>query len=176
MGHLARTHVWFALHIHIKEILVSCFLEGSLNRSLVLILLLWTINSARKIICYSVTIVNQCKFINTFEYVLHFQKTWCRWRLSQLNVLHSSVVNSLVYTMWTGITVLFLVIFKGYTSVRGYFPDATWYDGLDGSILRISGGGGQYHTLSAPWDKINFHFRGGHIILTQEPNITTFFR
>ena len=65
---------------------------------------------------------------------------------------------------------------KGSTSVQGYFPDATWYDGMDGSILQTSGGGGQYHTLQAPWDKINFHFRGGYVIPTQQPDITTYQR
>ena len=90
--------------------------------------------------------------------------------------LYSTVFSSRSYSMWTEFTLLYLVLFKGSTSVKGYFPDATWYDGLDGSILQTSGGGGQYHTLSAPWDKINFHFRGGHVIATQQPNITTFYR
>lgn len=66
------------------------------------------------------------------------------------------------------------VLTQGSTSVQGYFPDATWYDGMDGSILQTSGGGGQYHTLQAPWDKINFHFRGGYVIPTQQPDITTY--
>ena len=90
--------------------------------------------------------------------------------------LWSVVCSSISYTTWTHITLLCLVIFKGSTSVKGYFPDATWYDGLDGSILQTSGGGGQYHTLSAPWDKINFHFRGGHVTPTQQPNITSHYR
>lgn len=66
------------------------------------------------------------------------------------------------------------IYFKGSTSVTGYFPDATWYDGTDGSILQTQGG--KTHTLSAPWDKINFHFRGGYVIPTQMPNITTYYR
>ena len=71
---------------------------------------------------------------------------------------------------------LFDFVSKGSTSVKGYFPDDTWYDGTDGSILQTSGGGGQYHTLQAPWNKINFHYRGGHVIVTQQPNITTYQR
>ncbi|KAJ7394088.1 hypothetical protein OS493_003764 [Desmophyllum pertusum] len=67
------------------------------------------------------------------------------------------------------------VLSQGSTSVKGYFPDATWYDSMDGSILQTSGGGGQQHTLPAPWDKINFHFRGGYIIPAQQPNITTYY-
>lgn len=90
--------------------------------------------------------------------------------------LLSTVFSSISYFTWSDVTLLYLVVFKGSTSVKGYFPDATWYDGLDGSILQTSGGGGQYHTLSAPWDKINFHFRGGHVITTQQPNITTYYR
>lgn len=68
--------------------------------------------------------------------------------------------------------VIWFIYFKGSTSVTGYFPDATWYDGTDGSILQ----GGKTHTLSAPWDKINFHLRGGYVIPTQMPNITTYYR
>ena len=70
----------------------------------------------------------------------------------------------------------FLSTFKGATSVTGYFPDATWYDGSDGSVLQSSGNGGQYHTLQAPWDKIPYHFRGGYVIPTQQPDITTYQR
>ena len=69
-----------------------------------------------------------------------------------------------------------LFTFKGATSVTGYFPDATWYDGSDGSVLQSSGNGGQYHTLQAPWDKIPYHFRGGYVIPTQQPDITTYQR
>ena len=70
----------------------------------------------------------------------------------------------------------YLFTFKGATSVTGYFPDATWYDGSDGSVLQSSGNGGQYHTLQAPWDKIPYHFRGGYVIPTQQPDITTYQR
>lgn len=69
-----------------------------------------------------------------------------------------------------------LIWVQGSTSVQGYFPDATWYDGTDGSILQTSGGGGQMHMLQAPWDKIHFHFRGGYVIPTQQPDITTYQR
>lgn len=65
------------------------------------------------------------------------------------------------------------VLTQGSSSVQGYFPNATWYDGMVGSILQVAGEGGQYHTLDAPWDKINFHIRGGHVIPTQKPDITT---
>ena len=70
----------------------------------------------------------------------------------------------------------YLFTFKGATSVTGYFPDATWYDGSDGSVLQLSGNGGQYHTLQAPWDQIPYHFRGGYVIPTQQPDITTYQR
>ena len=70
----------------------------------------------------------------------------------------------------------YLFTLKGATSVTGYFPDATWYDGSDGSVLQSSGNGGQYHTLQAPWDKIPYHFRGGYVIPTQQPDITTYQR
>ena len=103
------------------------------------------------------------QYVDTFEHMLHFQKT-------------GLLLYKLYYLDGHFSFIIYLVVFKGSTSVKGYFPDATWYDGLDGSILQTSGGGGQYHTLSAPWDKINFHFRGGHIILTQQPNITTYYR
>lgn len=71
--------------------------------------------------------------------------------------------------------VICVIYLKGSTSVTGYFPDATWYDGRDGSILQTQLRGGQIHTLSAPWDKINFHFRGGYVIPQQMPNITTYY-
>lgn len=73
--------------------------------------------------------------------------------------------------LWGSALLITPVLKEGDTSVSGYFPDASWYDFYDGSLLQKSGS--QYHTLSAPWDKINLHIHGGAIVPTQQPDITT---
>ncbi|XP_042534803.1 sucrase-isomaltase, intestinal isoform X2 [Dipodomys spectabilis] len=57
------------------------------------------------------------------------------------------------------------------TSVRGYVPDARWFDYHTGEEINIRGG---YHTFSAPFDMINLHVRGGYILPCQEPAQNTF--
>ena len=117
------------------------------------------------------------------------QKGWYLCLASSLSCLHLAFAQaifilsplplsplSLLHSLCHLIIIFFLFTFKGATSVTGYFPDATWYDGSDGSVLQSSGNGGQYHTLQAPWDKIPYHFRGGYVIPTQQPDITTYQR
>ncbi|XP_023930007.1 lysosomal alpha-glucosidase [Lingula anatina] len=55
-------------------------------------------------------------------------------------------------------------------SVQAYLPNDVWYDFFNGSLLTSNGG---QVALDAPLDKINLHVRGGSIIPTQEPDVTT---
>ena len=55
-------------------------------------------------------------------------------------------------------------------SVKAYFPAGVWYDIQDG---HIKGSTGFYVNIDAPLDKIPVHVRGGSIIPTQGPAITT---
>ena len=73
--------------------------------------------------------------------------------------------------LWGPSLLITPVLKQGASSVSGYFPDAPWYDFYDGTLLQKSEG--QYHTLPAPQDKINLHVRGGFILPTQQPDITT---
>lgn len=71
--------------------------------------------------------------------------------------------------MWGSAILITPVLTQGATSVSGYFVEGIWYDGYEGTPLS----GGQIHNLDAPWDKINFHLRGGYIVPTQQEDITT---
>jgi hypothetical protein len=54
--------------------------------------------------------------------------------------------------------------------VSAYFPKAQWYDYYTGQITNY---GGAYATLSAPVSYIPVHLRGGSILATQAPELTT---
>ncbi|CAI9734927.1 lysosomal alpha-glucosidase-like [Octopus vulgaris] len=55
-------------------------------------------------------------------------------------------------------------------STKAYFPKGLWYDFYTGNMISSAG---LYMFLDAPWDKINLHVRGGAIIPTIEPDVTT---
>jgi len=55
-------------------------------------------------------------------------------------------------------------------NLSAYFPADWWYDIYD---LKVFVSSGQWQTLKAPLEKINVHLRGGSIIVTQQPAITT---
>ncbi|XP_077017064.1 sucrase-isomaltase, intestinal isoform X1 [Tamandua tetradactyla] len=56
--------------------------------------------------------------------------------------------------------------------VRGYIPNARWFDYHTGQDIGIRK---QFEEFSAPLHKINLHVRGGHILPCQEPARNTFF-
>ena len=55
--------------------------------------------------------------------------------------------------------------------MNAYFPADLWYDIYDGHLEVDSSG--LWQTLKAPLEKINVHVRGGSIIATQRPAVTT---
>jgi len=61
------------------------------------------------------------------------------------------------------------VLEQGATSVNAYFPAGRWYDWYSYIQLPTLG----WNTLAAPLDKINLHLRGGGVIPTQMPALTT---
>ncbi|XP_006891565.1 PREDICTED: sucrase-isomaltase, intestinal-like [Elephantulus edwardii] len=60
----------------------------------------------------------------------------------------------------------------GSDRVYGYVPNARWFDYHTGSDIHIRG---QFNTFAAPWDYINLHVRGGHILPCQQPANNTFY-
>jgi len=72
--------------------------------------------------------------------------------------------------LWGSGVAITPVLEAGATDVRGYFPDARWFDFYDGAELAVHG---EYVTLPAPFDFIPVHIRGGVIIPTQDPAINT---
>ncbi len=61
-------------------------------------------------------------------------------------------------------------LLKGATSVTAYFPSDTWYNYQNGSQLAQTE---KWITVPAPLDTINVHQRGGSIVPTQRPAVTT---
>lgn len=62
------------------------------------------------------------------------------------------------------------VVFQGDVDVKAYFPRGIWYDyHLNRKVSSL----GAFYTLHTPADQINIFFRGGSIIPTQKPGVTT---
>ncbi|KAG1930730.1 maltase-glucoamylase, intestinal [Pimephales promelas] len=59
---------------------------------------------------------------------------------------------------------------KGATVVKGYVPDAHWYDYHTGKSVGVRG---QFVDMDTPLDKINLHIRGGYILPWQKPENNT---
>ncbi|XP_027628344.1 sucrase-isomaltase, intestinal [Tupaia chinensis] len=57
-------------------------------------------------------------------------------------------------------------------TVEGYVPNARWFDYHTRQDIGIRG---QSHLFDAPYDTINLHVRGGHILPCQEPAQNTFY-
>ncbi|XP_063061397.1 sucrase-isomaltase, intestinal [Engraulis encrasicolus] len=60
----------------------------------------------------------------------------------------------------------------GVTEVRGYLPDAPWYDYYTGIPMGVRA---QVVTMPTPLDHINLHVRGGYILPWQKPENNTFY-
>ncbi|KAJ8027757.1 Maltase-glucoamylase, intestinal [Holothuria leucospilota] len=72
--------------------------------------------------------------------------------------------------LWGPAFLISPVLYQGATTVNAYFPYTPWYDYYTGTYLNTRGG---YTILSAPMDYIPLHVRGGYILPTQEPAVTT---
>jgi len=75
--------------------------------------------------------------------------------------------------LWGKSLLISPVLEEGSVTVLAYFPAAKWYDLLSGALVPGTGSQGISVTLEAPINVIPLHLRGGAIILTQQPNITT---
>ncbi|XP_019633183.1 PREDICTED: lysosomal alpha-glucosidase-like isoform X6 [Branchiostoma belcheri] len=72
--------------------------------------------------------------------------------------------------LWGDSLMVTPVLEQGATKVTAYFPNDTWYDFYSGRpVVPV----GQNVTLDAPRDTINLHLRGGAILVTQQPAMTT---
>jgi alpha-glucosidase (family GH31 glycosyl hydrolase) len=60
---------------------------------------------------------------------------------------------------------------EGATSVDAYFPQSRWFDFWSG--IEAEGYSGNYQTLETPLDFIPIHIRGGSVIPTQVPSLTS---
>lgn len=65
------------------------------------------------------------------------------------------------------------VLDEGVDWVSGYFPASHWYDYYNGRLVVSQDDNGKTLNLTAPIDHIPLHVRGGYILPTQEPSLTT---
>lgn len=66
------------------------------------------------------------------------------------------------------------VVEKGAISKRVYFPNATWYDAESGKLADVHPKSkDRTINLLTPLNRLQLHVRGGHIVPTQQPAITT---
>uniref|UniRef100_H2ZBD5 alpha-glucosidase n=1 Tax=Ciona savignyi TaxID=51511 RepID=H2ZBD5_CIOSA len=74
--------------------------------------------------------------------------------------------------LWGHALLVSPVLDQGATSVEAYIPDARWFDYYSGGEVPERKA---KVVLQAPLDHINLHVRGGYIIPTQSPAVTTYF-
>ncbi|XP_023562027.1 sucrase-isomaltase, intestinal [Octodon degus] len=72
--------------------------------------------------------------------------------------------------LWGPALLITPVLKQGAETVSAYIPDATWYDYETGAKRPWRK---QRVDMYLPGDKIGLHLRGGYIIPTQQPNVTT---
>lgn len=72
--------------------------------------------------------------------------------------------------LWGPAFLITPVLDQGATVVRGYVPNARWYDYHTGQAVGVRG---QFLNMDAPLDKINLHVRGGYILPCQKPESNT---
>ncbi|XP_073709957.1 sucrase-isomaltase, intestinal isoform X1 [Misgurnus anguillicaudatus] len=72
--------------------------------------------------------------------------------------------------LWGPALLITPVLDQGATMVKGYVPNARWYDYYTGQAVGVRG---QFLNMDAPLDKINLHVRGGYILPCQKPESNT---
>ena len=72
--------------------------------------------------------------------------------------------------MWGSSLLISPVLDYNKRTVYAYFPQARWFDFYNGKEIPETG---RIHELDAPLDHLPLHIKGGSIILTQQPAMTT---
>nr|XP_022286839.1 maltase-glucoamylase, intestinal-like [Crassostrea virginica] len=72
-----------------------------------------------------------------------------------------------------GPSILVSPVLESVKSINAYFPKGRWYNYFGDK--EITSWTGQYHTIDAPLNILNFHAKGGSIIPLQEPGNSTYF-
>ncbi|CAG6005384.1 unnamed protein product, partial [Menidia menidia] len=90
-------------------------------------------------------------------------------------VLHEFYTDSLTWDvdrqfLWGKYLLITPVLDPGVNSVRAYIPNAVWYDYE--TMQRLTDRG-KHVELHLPGDKLGLHIRGGAVLPTQRPNVTT---
>jgi alpha-glucosidase (family GH31 glycosyl hydrolase) len=65
------------------------------------------------------------------------------------------------------------VLQQGAVNKTAYFPSAIWYDWYSGAAVSATVPG--WNSIPAPLSMIPVHIRGGYVVPTQDPNMTTTF-
>uniref|UniRef100_G1SKM6 Sucrase-isomaltase, intestinal n=1 Tax=Oryctolagus cuniculus TaxID=9986 RepID=G1SKM6_RABIT len=127
-------------------------------------------------------------FVEMTRNVLNIRYTLLPYFYTQLHEIHAhggTVIRPLMHeffddrTTWDiflqflwGPAFMVTPVLEPYTTVvRGYVPNARWFDYHTGEDIGIRG---QFQDFNTPYDAINLHVRGGHILPCQEPARTTF--
>uniref|UniRef100_A0A671MMX9 alpha-glucosidase n=1 Tax=Sinocyclocheilus anshuiensis TaxID=1608454 RepID=A0A671MMX9_9TELE len=72
--------------------------------------------------------------------------------------------------LWGPALLITAALDPGVSVVRGYVPNARWYDYHTGEVVGVRG---QFMNMDTPLSKINLHVRGGHILPWQKPENNT---
>lgn len=75
--------------------------------------------------------------------------------------------------MWGSAIYIVPVLEEDAVTVEAYFPESKWYDWYNLENFQVRG---RNTLLDAPLDKINVFIRGGNIVPTQDPEVTTTLR
>ncbi|XP_067246031.1 sucrase-isomaltase, intestinal [Chanodichthys erythropterus] len=109
-------------------------------------------------------------YLNTLMYEAHvYGNTVVR------PMLHEFVTDETTWSidrqfLWGPALLITPALDQGVTVVRGYVPNARWYDYHTGKVVGVRG---QFVDMDAPLAKINLHVRGGYILPWQKPENNT---
>nr|XP_040126497.1 sucrase-isomaltase, intestinal [Ictidomys tridecemlineatus] len=125
------------------------------------------VNSSRHYLNIRYTLL---PFLYTLFYKAHmFGETVARPVLHEFYEDTSSWIEDTEF-LWGPALLITPVLKQGAESVNAFIPDATWYDYETGAKRPWRK---QRVDIPLPADKIGLHLRGGYIIPTQEPAVTT---
>ncbi|KAG8511483.1 Sucrase-isomaltase, intestinal, partial [Galemys pyrenaicus] len=125
------------------------------------------VNSSRHYLNIRYTLL---PFLYTLFYKAHvFGETVARPFLHEFYTDENSWIEDTQF-LWGPALLITPVLRQGADTVSAYIPNATWYDYETGAKRPWRK---QRVDMYLPGDKIGLHIRGGYIIPTQQPNVTT---
>lgn len=75
--------------------------------------------------------------------------------------------------LWGDSVMIIPIVNQGQTQTNAYLPAGVWYDYVAQNVVSDSANEGRYLKMDIPLDRIGVLIRGGQILFTQKPELTT---